>query len=463
MSKNLRPQRAKNNKEKRKSSYKMDKHPQETREATLSTLGYGGQALCKEKGLVLFVPRGLPGDKVLLKVKKLKKNYGSAEILKVLEPSPHRVNPRCSAFEQGCGGCQWLHLSYQQQLQHKTRILRETLKHLGKLSLKVLPILSMRKPLAYRNKLSLHRDERGKLGLCKENTTEIIVFPECRQELPANVQAYQVLQKQPLPPSITQVHIRSNTDDELGLYFFAEKVDKSFSGFAHKLKQQLPKLQGVGVKTHRDYQLVYGLPYIKQKLLDTTYSIPIPSFFQTNYEMAERMLTVVQDLLAPAPGDELLDLYSGVGFFSLHLAPYVKHVLGLEEDPLATEGAQFNAKLNGIKNAQFLARDVKKGLRSIQPGQYPKIILDPPRMGCEEEVLHELIRLKPQTIVYISCAPDTLARDLRILADGGFKAEVCQPFDMFPQTYHIEAAVRIVRQEGSSLKAREVTKRPGRH
>jgi 23S rRNA (uracil1939-C5)-methyltransferase len=454
MSKNLRPQQAKNNKRERRSPYKerkspvkTAKHAQETREATLSALGYGGQALCKEQGQVLFVPRGLPGDKVLLRIKKLKKNYGSAEIVKVLTPSPHRVNPRCTAFEAGCGGCQWLHLSYQQQLQHKTRILRETLKHLGRLNLKILPILGMRKPLAYRNKLSLHRDKRGRLGLCKENTTEIVAFPDCRQELPANVQAYRVLQQQTLPASVTQVHIRSNTDGELGLYFFAEKADKSFAALAQKLKQQLPKLQGVGVKTQRHYQLVYGLPYIKQKLGHIQYTIPLPSFFQTNYEMAERMLTVVEELLAPSPAEGLLDLYSGVGFFSLFLAPRVQSVLGLEDDALAIEGAQINARLNGIKNAQFLVRDVKKGLKGLQPGQFASIILDPPRMGCEAEVLYELIRLKPRTLIYISCAPDTLARDLRILADGGYTAETCQPFDMFPQTYHIEAAVKIVRQD----------------
>jgi 23S rRNA (uracil1939-C5)-methyltransferase len=424
--------------------------PEETVAVTLSGLGYGGQALYKGQGLVLFVPRGLPGDKVLLKIKKLKKNYGTAEIIKVVEPSPYRVNPQCMAFEQGCGGCQWLHLEYGQQLLHKTHIMRETLKHLGKLNVKVNPTLGMKKPFAYRNKLSLHKDESGQLGLCREHTVEVIACADCRQELPVNMQAYRVLSQMTLPAVVTQVHIRSNPAGELGLYFFAERLtsptDKSWYVLVDKLKKELPALQGVGVKIHHENKLLSGLPHIIQKLGHIDYAIPLGSFFQTNYEMADRMLALVQEMAAPQPEEQLLDLYSGVGFFSLYLARSVRAVLGLESDTAAVEAAGHNAQLNRLKNVQFKACDVKRGLQTLQPGQYRKIILDPPRMGCEEAVLRELIRLKPHTIVYISCAPDTLARDLRILADGGFNAEVCQPLDMFPQTYHIESVVKLVRQ-----------------
>ena len=416
----------------------------DTVKGELSTLGYGGQALYKGKGITLFVPRGLPGDEVVVKIDKIKKNYGSGTLVKILKPSEHRVSSHCPAFDQGCGGCQWLHFDYKQQLFHKTKIVRETLKHIGKLNVKVEPVIGMQHPYAYRNKLSLHRDRKGKLGLCRENTQDVVVFDDCRQELPANVRVYKVLKKLHLPQSVTQVHIRSNTEGHTGIEFFS----KSFSGFFHQLAERMAEeirhLQGVVVRTYHGYQTAGGETFLLQQLGNSRFSIPHTSFFQTNYQQAETLLELVRRGVKTHGGQVVLDLYSGVGFFAIDLAPSVRRVIAVESDPRAVAAARCNARLNNIDNCTFIEEDVLTGLDKIREKRIDCLILDPPRLGCERSVLERIGRIRPAKIIYISCAPDTLARDLTSLVAYGYRILDCRPLDMFPHTYHIETVVQLV-------------------
>ncbi len=166
-------------------------------------------------------------------------------------------------------------------------------------------------------------------------------------------------------------------------------------------------------------------------------------FFQNNYIMAEKLLNLVNELLDPGKNDIVLDLYCGVGFFSLNIARYSKVVYGIESDKNAIRYAKENAILNKINNAYFLAKDVKISLKDYKANSISSIILDPPRKGCEKIVLDEIIRIQPKKIIYISCAPDTLSRDLKILSKNNYKIDIIQPLDLFPQTYHIENVVRL--------------------
>ena len=410
-------------------------------EAKISKLGYCGEGIHKANGIVLFIPRALPDDVVRVKISKLKKKYGSAEIIDIIKPSPARVAPKCRAYEAGCGGCQWLNFDYSSQLYWKTRITRESLKHIGSISAEVKDIIPMSNPYLYRNKLSCRYDAAKRLGLNKENTHEIVEIDECRQELPSNMEIYKALRNTNIPNSITQVHIRSNDKGEAGLYFFVKRKDSGVEKLAFYLQKRIKGLTGVGVSIYNKYVQLSGVPYISQKVGGIIYQIPVNGFFQTNYIQSEKMLELVRDAMRPDCNDTVLDLYCGVGFFALDIAGSVKYVYGVENNLASINYAKENAKLNKIKNVAFIAKDVNKSLSGFKKGSITSVILDPPRTGCEKEVIEELVRIRPKKIVYVSCAPDTLARDLSLLLASGYKVKSCLPLDMFPQTYHIENVV----------------------
>ena len=208
-------------------------------EGEILSLSFGGESVFKKNGLVLFVDRGVPGDQVKLKIKKLKKNYGSAEIVKIIKPSPARINSNCASFDAGCGGCQWLNILYKEQLFWKTKIIRDSLKHIGKLNLEVLPIIGMNKPEQYRNKLSTHKNKSNKIGLMKKNSHDIITFDVCRQESEANVKAYKIFNKLKIPGQTTQVHIRSNSKNETGICIYGNEKNKNFFSFANILMKEI--------------------------------------------------------------------------------------------------------------------------------------------------------------------------------------------------------------------------------
>ena len=409
----------------------------------LNSLSYGGQALYKSRDLVLFVPKGLPEDVVNIKINKIKKNYGTAEITEIVKPSSMRVNPRCKAFEKGCGGCQWLHFNYQSQLFWKTKIVRDALKHIGKINVKVDPIIGVKNPLKYRNKLSLHRDRAGKIGLCEENTHSIVEFDECMQEMPFNVEAYNALKHVKFKNGISQIHIRCNREGDIGIYFYCDRIDSSMQNFARELSKKIKRLKGAGASTYNSYSTVYGEPYITEEIGKVKYTIPHNSFFQTNYEQIQSLLKVVRNFTNSAESDEILDLYCGVGLFALDLARSCRKITGIENNMEAIRGAKYNAKLNRINNVEFHACDAGEGMRNFRTGSLKTLILDPPRTGCDKKAISEIIRVRPENIIYVSCAPDTLSRDLVIFKNSGYSIEACRPIDMFPQTYHVETVVKL--------------------
>lgn len=409
----------------------------------LTTLSYGGQALYKSKGIVLFVPKGLPEDIVNIKINKLKKNYGTAEIIDIVKPSPLRVIPKCKAFGEGCGGCQWLHFDYHSQLFWKTKIVREALKHIGRINVKVEPIIGMKNPVNYRNKLSLHRDNSGRTGLCMENSRIIIEFDECMQELPYNVEAYNILKQIKFRHKVSQIHIRCNMEGDIGLYFFCDNIDNSFIKTINELSKKVNRLKGVSINTYKKNLHLYGDEFILQQIEKIRYTIPHNSFFQTNYEQVSSLLKIVRDFTEPKSSDTIIDLYSGVGLIALYLARSCSKIIGIENNRDAIKAAKYNAKLNRINNADFSVCDAEIGLKRFKKANINTIILDPPRTGCEKKVISEILRIRPDKIVYVSCAPDTLSRDLALFMNNGYKVDLCQPIDMFPQTYHIETVVRL--------------------
>lgn len=408
----------------------------------ISKLGYCGEGIYKDNGIIIFVPKTYPGDIVKVKINKIKKNYGCAELLNVINPSSLRINPECSAFNKGCGGCQWLNFNYDAQLYWKTQITEETLDHIGNIKLKINSIIPMNNPYYYRNKLSIH-NKNGLIGLTKEKTNEIINICNCRQVLSKNSEIYNILNEIKIPENITHIHIRSNENEESTIQFFSNIKNPSMEKINKILLAKIKNISGIGISFFDKFTQISGLPFILQKTGLIVYKIPMIGFFQNNYIMAENLLNLVNEMIDPKKEDVILDLYCGVGFFSLNIARYSKKVYGIEYEKNAIKYAKENAVLNKINNTCFLAEDVKAALKDFKTGSISSIILDPPRIGCEKSVLNEIIRIKPKKIVYISCAPDTLSRDLKILLKNDYKIDMIKPLDMFPHTYHIENIVRL--------------------
>ncbi len=411
-------------------------------EVEVDSLGYGGIGIYKKSKFVIFIPGVLPSDIVKIKITKLKKNYGKAEVLKLIKASPFRVDSGCKAFQDGCGGCQWLDFSYSEQLKWKMRIVKETLKYLGGVQTKILPVIGMNKPYFYRNKLSLQYNE-GRLGFMKWKSHKIIQFDLCRQEMEYNQKAYDLIKKYEIPKSIEQVHIRSNTLNETSVCFMCNRSSNRIKQFGELIARKNYFIKGIGVASYNKFDLLSGNDNIRQNINGIDYQIPLNSFFQVNYEQAAKLQKIVKEFLHPEPKDEIIDLYCGVGFFTLDIAKAASYIYGIDNNYNSVQEAIRNSKINKIKNAHFIYNEVRKGLFEFKPNSIKSMILDPSRNGCEDGVINEIKRIKPKKIVYVSCAPDTIARDLSMLSNFGYKIEKCQPVDMFPHTYHIEMVVEL--------------------
>ncbi len=408
-------------------------------------LGYGGQGVARLDGFVLFIPRALPGDTLDVRIKSLKKRYGSAEIIKILEPSTNRRPSGCEAFEAGCGGCQWLHLDYAEQCRQKMSIIRESFKRIGKINVRVNDIVGAEHPYGCRNKFSLTRDSVGTLGLCVEKSVNVLDLVDCRMETALNLKAYNALKTLPLPDGVTQAHFRSGAGGEVSLCLYAKSVDESHYRDLIQAMLEANIIAGAALRGPKRFVHLGGEQSVPAEVGGFRYSIPIDVFFQTNYEQAGKLLALVRREIEAGPADTLLDLYSGLGFFTLDCARSGCRVVGVESNLAAVREAKRITRISNL-DASFVRSDVGKYLQRNRDGKgrFSKIILDPPRAGCGEEIARRISALGPEKIVYVSCAPDTLARDCATFAECGYQVVNCTPVDMFPQTYHVETVTTLV-------------------
>lgn len=360
-----------------------------------------------------------------------------------MSPSPHRIKPDCQSFLAGCGGCQWLHVDYRTQLLWKQRILSKSLTKALGVKVTPAPVVPMRDPSACRNKLSMVRRQNGQFGLMKENSKEVVPIEHCPMELPLIQRAYRQLSRVSFPPPVTQIHLRG-TRHECGLTMYADHAPPSLTSFAKKLLQSHPALSSAAVRTETGTRLLAGLPFLSQRVGRLEFRIPPDAFFQINYFQAVTLLETVKNLLKVTRNETVVDLYAGVGFFSLELAREARSVVGIEGNPASVDAARLNARLNRIDNAEFRSCSTALGLHSFRPGDVNALILDPPRAGCDARTIRELVRLKIPRLVYVSCDPLTLSRDCALLVEGGYLLGDIRPVDMFPHTWHLETAVSLV-------------------
>lgn len=400
---------------------------------TLTTLTYGGEAMGRlDDGRAVFVPFGLPGEKVRVRLTEEKKNFARGEIIEILESSKERITAKCKHFGE-CGGCHYQHLPYEKQLIVKTEILIDQLKRIGKIeNPPVKPTVACPNPWNYRNHVQFHLTEDGKIGYffpLPRGEGRVRAISECHiPELPIN-HLWPQLEFDP-GTDIERVSIRVGKEDDLMLILESDSPEP-------------PELEieaGISV-THvfeENTVVIAGNDHVFIHVLDRDFKVSATSFFQVNTTMAEQMVSHLIANLPVTQSAELIDIYCGVGLFSAFFSSKCQRVIGVESSESACEDFAFNLdEFDNVDLYEGFAEDVLPKLvgQIVNP---PYVIVDPPRAGIERHALDAIIKLNPQMIAYVSCDPSTLARDAARLINGGYKLREVTPFDLFPQTYHIE-------------------------
>lgn len=404
----------------------------QTFDLQLEKLAYGGDALGRlPDSRAVFVPFGLPGERVRVRLVEEKKNFVRGEIVELLEPSPHRIAPKCKHFGE-CGGCHYQHLSYEQQLQAKTNILIDQLQRIGKIeNPPVQPMLACPNPWNYRNHVQFHLTEEGKLGyispLSAGEREGVRTITECHLPEPSINDLWPQLEFEP-GTDIERVSLRLGMDDDLML------VLESDSPEPPEVKIEAGVL--VVHVYEGDAVVLAGSDHILMRVLGRDFKVSATSFFQVNTVMAGKMVKYLTTKLPISPSITLLDVYCGVGLFSAFLAPQCGRVIGIESSESACKDFAFN--LDEFDNVELYEGEAEAVIPHLEA--HPDIVLiDPPRAGLDKAVVDGLLKLSPRLVAYVSCDPSTLARDAARLIKGGYRLKDVTPLDMFPQTYHIES------------------------
>jgi 23S rRNA (uracil1939-C5)-methyltransferase len=449
----------------------------------ISDLAYGGKALAKVGGLVVFVENALPGDRVLATIYRRRRQYAEARAQRILTPSPHRVAASCTHVPV-CGGCRFQDFDYAEQLRHKQRQVEDCLTHLGRLRAPVRPVLPAPKLFQYRNKMeySFGRDEAGRitLGLHRRgffdrpfDLERCFIATPISSEIVDFTRAF--ARRESLPPYDLKRHsgllrflaVREGIrTGEVMVNIVASEAHEALARLASELRKVFPAVASVVLNlTRRKAQVAVGeeeivlagKPAILERLGDLTFEISSNSFFQTNTEQAERLLTTALEALALTGSERVLDVYAGTGTFTLPIARRAAEVIGIESSEIAVRDGERNAARNEITNAVFWRGEALEVLRdrlglgdrpSGAPVVRPEIdavLVDPPRAGLHAGVLSRLVHLGAPRLVYISCNPSTLGRDLGLLCESRYEVEWIQPVDMFPHTPHIECVAALRR------------------
>jgi len=421
----------------------------------LRDIAFGGDAVGELEGKVIFVPYGIPGELVTVEVTREYARYAVARLVEVLEPSPDRVEPPCPHFGV-CGGCQWQHLDHPVQLEWKRRVLEEQLRRVGKLeAVEVRPPLAPLAPWAYRARAQLKVAGRGRplVGFHQRATNRVVDLDRCPLLEPrlsavlAALRAMRTPNLLTLFPGLREVWLAaaSGTPDVLVSLFARPRERGQARLLFHALRAAAPSLRGVvllageprGSPRPVDW---HGERTLREQVGGHRFRIDATAFFQVSGRAAEALLTLVRDAAGLTGRERVLDLYCGVGTFTLPLAAAAGETVGVEAHPAAAEDAVHNLAESGCRGARVLRGQAEDALPALAAqGPWDLVLLDPPRQGCSPAVLGHLAELAARRILYVSCDPSTLARDLGALAGRGYVIRWVQPVDLFPQTFHLEA------------------------
>jgi tRNA/tmRNA/rRNA uracil-C5-methylase (TrmA/RlmC/RlmD family) len=364
---------------------------------TIHDIAFGGEGVGRVDDFVVFVPFVIVGETVEVEITEVKKNFARAKLLRVEKSSPERVAPECRYFTQ-CGGCQYQHIAYATQLRLKHKQISDLFERVGKIPAdKIAPVIPSPQPYGYRNRIMIRSQWNGPakklvIGFIRADNNFVEDIEECKIAEPAISEQIKNVRANPPPKG--------------------------------------------GIK------IVLRIP-------PENWDVPPDSFFQNNFFLLPKLVETVRGFLRDGGARHLVDLYCGVGFFGIELADLVESFVGVEYDRLAINSARKNVASRKISNGEFISSTVEEVLPTLLQKFSPEktsVILDPPRKGCLPETLNLLRETRPSQIIYVSCHPATMARDLNILcADGVFELARVQPLDMFPQTQHVECVADLRR------------------
>ncbi len=439
----------------------------------ISGLTSEGSGVARIEGFTIFVDGALTEEQVEIRIVKVLKNYAFGKVLRTIKASPGRVEPSCGVVKR-CGGCQLQHMSYEAQLQYKTRQVRDAIERLGGLKdINIHDTIGMDDPWRYRNKAQfpVGMDGDVMIGFYANRSHEIIDTPQCSIQDPINDIVVQTVREFIRKYNISAYdentgkglirHIVTRKGFRTGEVMVCLVINgdtiPNYKALVDALISSTENLKSVVLNINRNKTnvilgdrniVIYGEEAIYDYIGEFKFKISPLSFFQVNPIQTEVLYSKALEY-ADLKGDEIVfDAYCGIGTISLFLSKKAKKVYGVEIVPQAIDNAKENAKLNDIRNAEFLVGESE----TVIPEMYKKgikadvIVVDPPRKGCDEKLLDVIVLMSPERVVYVSCNPATLARDLKYLSERGYVVKEIQPVDMFPQTTHVEAVALVVRE-----------------
>jgi len=410
--------------------------PDETFEVTLLEMVHGGQALARHAGRTLFVPYGVPGERVHARITDDRGRYAFAEVVEVLEPSPHRIAPRCPHFGPGqCGGCHFQQIEYAVQPGYKRDVVIDQLRRIGGFQDPVVhPTLASPEAWAYRNHATFHLDEVGNFCFVGTDNETLIPIEECHIIRPELLELLDELNLDEIP-QLERVRLQVGTGGDL-MVVVSTRDDEPPA-----LEVTIPVSINFLLSDNEPVNLI-GSSHVTYTLRGRSFRVTAGGFFQVNVPQAGALIDLVLQKLDLHGDEAVLDLYAGVGLFTAFIAERAELVTSVESYPPAVTDADEN--LVEFDNVDLIEGSVEDVLDDID-GAYDAAVIDPPRSGMDAAALDALAEIGPRTIVYVSCEPSTLARDAKRLAAKGYRLVDVTPVDMFPQTYHIECVAHFVR------------------
>ena len=443
-------------------------------EATITDYTAEGQGVAHVEGCAVFVPNAIAGERVRLRIEKAQKTWAAGKIVEILEKSPHRVNRACPVAKL-CGGCDFWHMDYEEETRLKAERVRSCLNRIGGEQLEQMPILAAPDCRGYRNKAQYpvaSKKGRGYAGFFRAGTHQVVensrclILPEESDAVKTAVIDYvnqyrgSVYDEGAHTGLLRHIYVRRGAVS--GQILVCLVVNGRKIPRPESLLERLKKIPGfatlvLSVNTKKgngilgeEFIPLYGPGYIEDTLCGLNFRLSPRSFYQVNHHQAQRLYEAAISLAGITKQDTVLDLYCGVGTITLAMAGAAGKVIGVEVIPQAVADARDNARRNGIENAEFFCGDAGQAALELEKQgiQADVIVVDPPRKGLNADTIEALHRFAPRRIVYVSCDPATLARDVAALKEKGYALQSAQAADLFPRCAHVESIVLLVRSQG---------------
>ena len=431
----------------------------------ITDIGNEGEGIGKIDGFTVFVKDALPSEKIKVRITKVNKSFAFGRLMEIIEPSKHRVEPKCPVYKR-CGGCSLQHLSYDEQLKFKTKKVKDVLERIGGFeNADVNDAIGMENPFHYRNKAQfpVREGKNGvEIGFYAPRSHNVIDIESCLIQHPLNDKIIRLIREFIKEENISVYNETTGKGlirhivTRIGYVTKEVLICIVINGKSIPKKERLIKklsevegLKGIvlnintkntNVILSRETKVLWGQGFITDYIGDVKFEISINSFYQVNPVQTKVLYSKALELAGLTGNENVFDIYCGIGTISLFLAKKAKKVIGVEIVEQAIEDAKRNAKINGITNAEFIAGSAEE----VIPKLYEEgitadvVVVDPPRKGCDEAVLDTIIKMQPKRVVYVSCDPSTFARDLKVLCSNGYEKGTAQPVDQFCHSGHVE-------------------------